>query len=137
MAKSPDTPLPPSGEDACARANCGRAPVVTVTFHRAKTRHAVLTEQADLRTRMRVPARPLCRSLELFRPSCQELGSVKIGRAEEGGKGLTARFHWWSLFVDPALRSTSGKERKGRAGGGGAKMAAPLRIQSDWAQALR
>ncbi|KAM5223595.1 proteasomal ATPase-associated factor 1 isoform 2-T2 [Hipposideros larvatus] len=58
------------------------------------------------------------------------------GRGRER-KGPTAHFHWWSLFVDPALRPTSGKERKRRVGGGGVKMAAPLRIQSDWAQALR
>lgn len=103
-AKSSEAPLPPSGESACARAATGRDHVVPVTFQSAKKRHAVLTEQADKKTRMCVPARPLRRQLELFRLSCQEPTSQERarGRGREG-KGPTAHFHWWSLFVDPAL----------------------------------
>lgn len=69
-------------------------------------------------------------------------GSGWRGHREEGP---TAHSHWRPLGADPALRTchrpfggaTSGKERKRRVGGGVVKMAAPLRIQSDWAQALR
>lgn len=70
------------------------------------------------------------------------LGSLST---EVGGDGSAAHIHWWPLTIDPAprprrkplWRPTSGKGRNRRAGGGGVKMAAPLRIQSDWAQALR
>lgn len=136
----------PGGSSPTSRRRT-RAPVVPVTLRRARTRRAALTEQAAQRTRTRAPARWLCKQWELFSPSGQEPGRGARGEEAEGTKrkGTTAHFHWWPVGVAPAVGTrhspfggyTSGKERKRRAGGGGVKMAAPLRIQNDWAQALR
>lgn len=43
VAKSPEVPLPTSGEDACARAMAEHTSVVPATLHRTKAPHETLT----------------------------------------------------------------------------------------------
>lgn len=66
---------------------------------------------------------------------CEERARARKGGGENGEE-VPPRILIGGLRT-PFGGATSGKERKRRVGGGVVKMAAPLRIQSDWAQALR
>lgn len=101
----------------------------------------------DTRTRTRVLARrrQFCRQLELFRPSGRKptpwvRGEAGNLSAEVGGRGTR---HMYSLVASQyrsrpqTLSQPLGDPLPAKSGRGGVKMAAPLRIQSDWAQALR
>lgn len=122
--------FPTRGKDECTRG-------ITSAHGAHRTRRTRGPDGID-------PARSVGLQAVAILPS-QQARSQPAFSGEYAGASLEMHFHWCRLDEVPpsvCLRPapgalTSGRERKRRAGRGGAKMAAPLRIQNDWAQALR
>lgn len=140
MATSPEAPLPPArgrmGPRNCqARSRC--APYASPCKNAVRCAHRtggqknsnVRSSTSALHT---VVITPTFQPESSLRKDCAR-ARRRLGTGRGGEEGMHRAFS----LVASRCRSHPSDLLPGKSGRGGAKMAVPLRIQSDWAQVLR